>query len=42
MDKKIIADINPLEARIALLEDDKLVEIHVERRGKERLGGQYL
>jgi ribonuclease G len=39
MDKKIIADINPLEARIALLEDDKLVEIHVERRGKERLVG---
>jgi len=39
MTKKIIADINPLEARIALLEDDKLAEIHVERRGKERLVG---
>lgn len=39
MNKKIIADINPLEARIALLEDNKLVEIHVERRGKERLVG---
>ena len=39
MDKKIIADINPFEARIALLEDNKLVEIHVERRGKERLVG---
>ncbi len=39
MEKKIIADINPLEARIALLEDNKLVEIHVERRGKERLVG---
>ena len=39
MNKKIIADINSLEARIALLEDDKLVEIHVERRGKERLVG---
>ncbi|MGI5849095.1 MAG: Rne/Rng family ribonuclease [Christensenellales bacterium] len=39
MEKKIVADINPLEARIALLEDDKLVEIHVERRGKERLVG---
>ncbi len=39
MNKKIIADVNPLEARIALLEDDKLVEIHVERRGKERLVG---
>ncbi len=39
MNKKIIADISPLEARIALLEDDKLVEVHVERRGKERLVG---
>lgn len=39
MNKKIVADINPLEARIALLENDSLVEIHVERRGKERLVG---
>lgn len=39
MDKKIIADINSIEARIALIEDDSLVEIHVERRGKERLVG---
>jgi len=39
MNKKIIADINSFEARIALLENDKLVEIHVERRGKERLVG---
>lgn len=39
MNKKIVADINPLEARIALLENDQLVEIHVERRGKERLVG---
>ncbi len=39
MNKKIIADVCPLEARIALLENDKLVEIHVERRGKERLVG---
>ena len=39
MTKKIVADINSLEARIALLEDGKLVEIHVERRGKERLVG---
>jgi ribonuclease G len=39
MNKKIIADISPHEARIALLEDDKLVEVHVERRGKERLVG---
>lgn len=39
MNKKIIADIGPLEARIALLEDDKLVEVHVERRGRERLVG---
>ena len=39
MIKKIVADIDPIEARIALLEDDKLVEIHLERRGKERLVG---
>jgi len=39
MIKKIVADVGPLEARIALLENDKLVEIHVERRGKERLVG---
>lgn len=39
MNKKIVADVGPLEARIALLENDKLVEIHVERRGKERLVG---
>ena len=39
MNKKIIADISPLEARIALLEDEKLVEVHVERRGRERLVG---
>jgi ribonuclease G len=39
MNKKIIADISPFEARIALLEDEKLVEVHVERRGRERLVG---
>jgi len=39
MDKKIIADVSPHEVRIALLEDDKLAEIYVERRGKERLVG---
>lgn len=39
MNKKIVADVGPLEARIALLENDKLVEIHVERRGRERLVG---
>ena len=39
MNKKIIADIGPLESRIALLEDEKLVEVHVERRGRERLVG---
>ena len=39
MYKKIVADINPFEARIALLENDQLVEIHVERRGRERLVG---
>jgi ribonuclease G len=39
MNKKIVADVGPFEARIALLENDKLVEIHVERRGTERLVG---
>jgi len=39
MKKKIIADVNPYEARVALLEDGDLVEIHVEMRGKERLVG---
>ena len=39
MNRKIVADVSPFEARIALLENGKLVEIHVERRGKERLVG---
>jgi ribonuclease G len=39
MKKCIIADINEFEARVALLEDKQLVEIQVERRGKERLVG---
>lgn len=39
MKKKIIADVNPYEARVALLEDGDLAEIHVEMRGKERLVG---
>lgn len=39
MIKKIIADANTHEARVALLEDNDLVEILVEMRGKERLVG---
>ncbi len=39
MVRKIIADVNPHEARVALLEDGNLVEIQVEMRGKERLVG---
>ena len=39
MKKEIIADVNPHEARIALLEDGELVEIQVELRGHERLVG---
>ncbi len=39
MIKKIIADANAHEARVALMEDGDLVEIQVETRGKERLVG---
>jgi len=39
MNRRIIADINAFEARVALLEDNHLVEIQVERRGRERLVG---
>lgn len=39
MVKKIIADVNPHEVRVALLEDGILAEIQVEIRGKERLVG---
>jgi len=39
MNRCIVADINEFEARVALLEDNNLVEIHVERTGKERLVG---
>ena len=39
MIKKIIADANAHEARVALLDDGDLVEIQVETRGKERLVG---
>ncbi|MEG0784595.1 MAG: hypothetical protein RR389_04120 [Christensenella sp.] len=39
MVKKIIADANTHEARVALTEGKELVEIQVETRGKERLVG---
>ncbi len=39
MNRCIVADINAFEARVALLEDNQLVEIQVERKGKERLVG---
>lgn len=39
MQKLIIADVNPHEARVALLEDGKLVEVQHETRGQERLVG---
>ena len=39
MKKQIIADVNPHEVRVALLEDDELAEIQVELRGHERLVG---
>ena len=37
--KRIIADANAHEARVALMEGRELVEIQVETRGKERLVG---
>jgi ribonuclease G len=39
MQKLIIADANPHEARVALLENGKLVEVQLETRGQERLVG---
>jgi ribonuclease G len=39
MQKLIVADVNPHEARVALLEDGKLVEVQLETRGQERLVG---
>jgi ribonuclease G len=39
MQKLIIADVNPHEARVALLESGKLVEVQLETRGQERLVG---
>ncbi len=37
--KEIVADINPYQTRVALMEDWIPCEIYVERRGKERLVG---
>ncbi len=37
MKKEIVVDINPFQTRVVLLEDDKPVEIYIERRGHERL-----
>lgn len=39
MKREIVADVNPHEARVALMEDGQLVEIQVEMRGQERLVG---
>lgn len=39
MIKKLIADVNPHEVRVALTEDGNIAEIHIETRGKERLVG---
>ena len=39
MQKMIIADVNPHEVRVALLEEGKLVEVQLETRGQERLVG---
>lgn len=39
MGKKIIADINDHQTRVAALEDGELIDLFVERRGKERVVG---
>ncbi len=39
MEKIIVADVNPLEVRIALLENGQLCELQIERRERERLVG---
>lgn len=39
MIRKIIADVNEYETRVAVIEDGELVEIQVEMRGQERLVG---
>ncbi len=39
MIKRIIADVNAHEARVALTEDGNLAELQIEMRGKERLVG---
>jgi len=37
--REILVDINPHQTRVGLLEDGELVELYVERTGKERLVG---
>lgn len=39
MEREIIVDINPYQTRVALIEDGAPTEIHIERRGRERLVG---
>lgn len=39
MNKEIIADINDHQTRVATLEDGELIELFIERRGKERIVG---
>jgi len=37
--REIIADVNPYQVRVALVEDTELLEVQVETRGNERLVG---
>jgi ribonuclease G len=39
VEKIILADVNPYQTRVALMEDGELVEYYVERPGRERLAG---
>ena len=36
VDKQIVIDTNPYRTRVALLEDGKTVELHIEQRSNDR------
>lgn len=39
VDKQIVIDTNPYRTRVALLEDGKTVELHIEQRSNDMLVG---
>lgn len=42
VDKQIVIDTNPYRTRVALLEDGKTVELHIEQRSNDMLRRQHL